>query len=288
MGFIFEAFPKIARLKRELVITEKLDGTNACVCLFPLDSPDAYDAADHDPYCLCIVPGDAPGDIPLAMYVGSRKRWIAPEGTARLDKGCDNFGFAGWVLDRAMEFGKLGEGRHYGEWYGEGIQRGYGVQGKRFALFNCNRWGPHNPNTPACCEVVVRLPTDNPDEAMAALSQHGSFQVPGFKQPEGIVVYHTASRNYYKQTVRDGRRQRVSWVQRHAGTRFPDSQELYYHGCLDALIVTIRELNAAVERLDKCGFYPASAALALHAASSGERAAICAGMLFDRWIEELP
>ena len=29
----FEGFPKIARLSREIVVTEKIDGTNARVCI---------------------------------------------------------------------------------------------------------------------------------------------------------------------------------------------------------------------------------------------------------------
>jgi hypothetical protein len=36
----FEAFPKIPRLKRDMVITEKIDGTNACVLI--------EDCTDHD------------------------------------------------------------------------------------------------------------------------------------------------------------------------------------------------------------------------------------------------
>lgn len=205
MGYIFEAFPKIARYERELVITEKLDGTNAQVAFFSLDTEDDLAAAHGDPYCMDIFPGAESGDSALAMYVGSRQRWIAPEGTEGLDKGCDNFGFARWALENRAELAKLGEGRHYGEWYGEGIQRGYGIQGKRFALFNCNRWGPHNPSTPACCEVVERLNVGLLEKAtvgdcMNFLDTFGSQHVPGFPKPEGIVIYHTASRTYYKQT----------------------------------------------------------------------------------------
>ena len=37
---------------------------------------------------------------------------------------------------------ELGEGVHRGEWWGNGIQRGYGLQNgdKRFSLFNVHRW----------------------------------------------------------------------------------------------------------------------------------------------------
>ena len=32
-------------------------------------------------------------------------------------------------------------GRHFGEWWGSGIQRGYGLDEKTFSLFNAYRWG---------------------------------------------------------------------------------------------------------------------------------------------------
>lgn len=197
----FEAFPKIARLKRELIITEKLDGTNAQVAIFSLATPELFEAAKADPYCIALTHGKANGDVPTALYVGSRTRWIAPEGMPGLGKGCDNFGFARWVVDNLAEIEKLGHGRHYGEWYGGNIQRGYGLTEKRFALFNTGRWGAHNPETPACCKVVTRLNTQDPDEAIAILRMQGSQHVPGWMAPEGIVVYHTASRTQFKMTL---------------------------------------------------------------------------------------
>lgn len=204
--FEFQPFDKIARLRRELVITEKLDGTNAQVAIFPLDDEVDYADATCDPYCIDIMDSGRSGDSPLAMYAGSRKRWIAPEGTPGLPKGCDNFAFARFVSDNARELFQLGEGRHFGEWYGQGIQRGYGLHEKRFALFNTARWGAHNPNTPACCEVVPTLNyidgfrSDDPEEVMTYLFANGSVAVPGWPMPEGVVVYHTASRTLYKQT----------------------------------------------------------------------------------------
>ena len=116
-------------------------------------------------------------------------------------KGTDNFGFARWADENRYELLKLGPGRHYGEWYGVGIQRGYGLDEKRFALFNTARWGDHNPNTPACCEVVHTFPSGTePDEAMEDLATTGSQHVLGYSRPEGVVVYHTASRTLFKQT----------------------------------------------------------------------------------------
>jgi hypothetical protein len=190
----FEAFPKIPRLKKGVVITEKIDGTNAQIALFSLDSAEAQARALEDHHCLHIFPGQTSGDSALALYAGSRSRWIRPE------KSADNFGFAAWVVENRDELVKLGPGRHYGEWYGLGIQSGYGLDHRRFALFNVARWNPENPNKPACCEVVPVLPTEDADEAMQMLHENGSYASSGFKRPEGIVVYHSGSRQLYKRT----------------------------------------------------------------------------------------
>ena len=179
--------------------TEKLDGTNSQIML-TYEYRDGL-VGDIEDYVLASFPTE---EGRLFMLAGSRKRWIAPESTImhmeEPVKGTDNFGFARWVQDNADELSKLGEGRHYGEWYGKGIQRGYGLDEKRFALFNVARWGSHNPNTPACCQVVPILECKDPDEAMQLLATSGSVAAPGFAYPEGIVVYHTASRTLYKET----------------------------------------------------------------------------------------
>lgn len=206
--FDFEAFPKIARLKREQIITEKLDGTNAQVCIFELETDEQHEAAFNDQYCINVWHGAENGDSPIAMYAGSRKRWITPEGVVEnidgtIKKGTDNFAFAAWVRDNSNDLRKLGPGQHFGEWYGNGIQRGYRLAEKRFALFNVARWGDHNPNTPDCVEVVKNLTPmckGDPDLAMDILNEEGSYSVPGFMNPEGIVIFHTASRTLYKQT----------------------------------------------------------------------------------------
>jgi hypothetical protein len=166
----FEPFPKLARLRKAVVITEKLDGTNAQV----------------------IITDDG------LIAAGSRTRLIYP------GKETDNFGFAAWVQDNKEELLKLGPGRHFGEWYGRGIQRGYGLSERRFALFNTVRWGSHNPNTPSCVEVVPVLSpqgtVDTVEWVLDNLRKRGSHAVPGFMNPEGIVVYHTASNTMYKRT----------------------------------------------------------------------------------------
>ncbi len=189
----FQEFPKIARLKRECMISEKIDGTNAQIVIAPREKVNTG-AAD--------VPWITFNDD-FAMAAGSRSRYLTP--TKDGSKG-DNFGFAKWVQEHAGELWTLGEGRHYGEWWGSGIQRGYGLTEKRFSLFNAWRWNDDNPNRPACCHVVPVLytgpfSTDATADALERLRAHGSVASPGFMKPEGIVTFLSAARAYFKQTL---------------------------------------------------------------------------------------
>lgn len=166
----FSGFPKIPRYNRAVVITEKIDGTNAQI----------------------YIPEDG-----SKCFAGSRNRWITTES--------DNYGFARWVQEHNEELLKLGPGQHFGEWWGAGIQRRYGLDGKRFSLFNTARWGAHNP-PPSCCSVVPVLgwgqaASVDVTEILKALAENGSVAAPGFMKPEGIVVYHTHSKSMYKMTL---------------------------------------------------------------------------------------
>lgn len=162
----FEPFPKIGRLSRECMITEKIDGSNAQICITPEGK----------------------------ILAGSRSRWLTPEK--------DNFGFAKWVLENETELRRgLAVGRHFGEWWGLGIQRRYGLLEKRFSLFNAHRWTENPP--PTCCSVVpvlYRGPFDSREieKAMATLSLGGSLAAPGFMNPEGIIIFHQGV--YFKKT----------------------------------------------------------------------------------------
>lgn len=181
MSAEFVEFPKMPRLSREVVVTEKIDGTNAQVHVVTLDGYPAVGA---------VWQRDG-----LAIYAGSRTRWITPEQ--------DNFGFAAWVRDNGDELAKLGPGSHFGEWWGAGIQRRYGLAEKRFSLFNVDRWGVERP---ACCYVVPVLyrglfDTFEIDTALERLVFQGSVAAPGFMQPEGVVVYHMAGRIGFKKTI---------------------------------------------------------------------------------------
>jgi hypothetical protein len=188
----FEPFPKLARLSRGCTITEKLDGTNAQI-IIEADDRDTP-IADHE----VIVPHDC---VDYRIAAGSRTRLIRP------GKDTDNYGFAQWVWENASELVKLGPGRHFGEWYGRGIQRTYGLAERRFALFDTSRWPEQRPR-PACVDVVPVLHEGEFDTNIIKLSllklkEVGSQAVPGFMNPEGIVVYHSASHASFKKTFDD-------------------------------------------------------------------------------------
>jgi RNA ligase-like protein len=215
----------MARLSRECVITEKIDGTNAQI--FILSSID-YEILAKEAHALgkpIPTPAEFVGDF--VLIAGSRTRWIRPKNPG--EKGDpDNYGFAAWVRANADELVKLGPGKHFGEWYGAGINSAYGlVNGdRRFALFNTSRWFRSSPDEnlpgvsrydessdmgalvagPACCYVVPVLyrgafTTAAIELTLNILETFGSKAVPGFMKPEGIVVYHIASGTLFKKTI---------------------------------------------------------------------------------------
>ena len=180
---IFEAFPKIGRLKRDCLVTEKIDGSNAQIGIIKDDGNTSGAVAYDGGY---------------AMFAGSRSRWLQP------GKTTDNFGFAGWVVDNSSALFALGEGRHFGEWWGLGIQRGYGLTERRFSLFNPYRW--KDDVRPACCHVVPILYQGVFDSAaiegtIETLKDVGSYARPGFGNPEGIIVWHSATKTYFKRLI---------------------------------------------------------------------------------------
>jgi hypothetical protein len=184
----FEGFPKIARLSRECVVTEKLDGTNAQVWIRP-GVPGEFETGRDTQLEVA--------GLPAYLRAGSRTRWIS--------SADDNYGFAAWVYQHAPELAQLGFGRHFGEWWGYGINRSYDMPEKRFSLFNTHRWS--NPAVrPGCCDVVPVLAqglfdTVDIDAIMDSLAAHGSAASPGFMNPEGLVIYHTAAKTLFKKTL---------------------------------------------------------------------------------------
>lgn len=191
---LFLEFPKIGRYSREVIVTEKIDGTNGCI----------------------LIGEDG------SFNVGSRTRWITSE--------ADNFGFADWAYKNKEELIKLGPGRHFGEWWGNGINRGYGLKKgeRKFSMFNVTRWCLYgetpqpietenqDPNRiiklqdvlPACVGLVPILWRGNFDvidipNIMLELEKKGSTASPKFMQPEGIVIYHSAKGVLFKKTFKN-------------------------------------------------------------------------------------
>lgn len=188
---LFQDFPKMARFARECIITEKIDGTNAQI----------YITEDG------------------GFFTGSRTRWITPQG--------DNFGFSAWAHNHKEELMLLGPGRHFGEWWGSGIQRGYGLTKgeKRFSLFDVARWclagetpkriitadpriEKYQDILPLCCGLVPVIKRGNfeaithmANNALDELREYGSLAAPGFMRPEGIVIFHTAGSVGFKRTL---------------------------------------------------------------------------------------
>lgn len=165
----FIPFRKIPRFSRDCVITEKIDGTNASI----------YIGENGE------------------FLTASRKRWITPED--------DNYGFARWANENKEELLKLGEGHHFGEWWGQGIQRKYDMDRKVFSLFNVHRWSDDEVR-PKCCSVVPILAegmfhSNLIEEALAKLEFGGSRASEGFMKPEGIVIFHKHSSYLFKKTI---------------------------------------------------------------------------------------
>lgn len=185
----FRAWPKTPRLFRDMVITEKIDGTNAAVIIeagFLSDGQTGWcGGAFHE------------GTF-YKVGAQSRKRIITPDE--------DNFGFAGWVSRNTYALVEaLGQGTHYGEWWGSGIQRGYALTGgeKRFSLFNVHRYADVNTSALPELGLVPELyagpfDTDHVIGISEQLRASGSHAAPGFADPEGVIVFHAASRQVYK------------------------------------------------------------------------------------------
>lgn len=155
----FVGWPSIQRLSSDIVtVTEKVDGSNGVIWV----GPDKQ------------------------VLAGSRNGWL-------LD-GRENYGFAAWVAAHADTLWMLGEGYHYGEWFGCGIQRGYGLPEKRFASFEY--WRDDLPicmlKVPLLYQGIYR--NETLDEQIAILQRYGSKLVPDFMKPEGIVVQYRSAK----------------------------------------------------------------------------------------------
>jgi hypothetical protein len=187
----FKPWPKTPRFYRDVTITEKIDGTNAAVQIIPVT--ESFPPDEHLRRYVLTKDGNE-----FDLVAQSRKRVITPED--------DNAGFARWAWDNADHLvNTLGPGTHFGEWWGKGIQRNYGMDRKVFSLFNTAKWGdvlsvePDDRGLAVVPVLYEGVISDNAIQVVAdGLRQLGSVAVPGFMKPEGIVIYHQAANNVFK------------------------------------------------------------------------------------------
>lgn len=177
----FKSFSSIETInKLYMHVTQKIHGSNAQVLIY------------EEP-----VTTSAGVVLTTKIIAGSRTRWLTPDD--------DNYGFANWVQDNSAELiTKLGHGRHYGEWCGQGINSGEGLTTKMFVLFDWWRYAdamkqPDGSSTyPFLMDGVRVVPllykgryTDAMvEQIMADLKATGSHLTPAgwFMRPEGIVI----------------------------------------------------------------------------------------------------
>ena len=175
----FVEFKKITRLyEQDVCVTEKIDGTNGLVWVSE--------------------------DLSV-IRAGSRSRWISTTD--------DNYGFAKFVDENADELKKLGHGYHYGEWWGQGIQRKYGMDCKIFSLFNVKKWNDEALR-PSCCDVVPVLYSGLLTPEVLDRFSHPlersecalKYDVE-FNKPEGVMFYFTGAGIYFKAPIKKGRKE---------------------------------------------------------------------------------
>lgn len=168
----FKKFPKIQNYKKlHVLVTLKVNGTNSAIIIYK---------------------DEKTGELDLKTQ--SRTRFITPED--------DNYGFANFVYKNKEAFiNSLGEGTHFGEWYGAGINSGEGLDHKELALFDVFRYKdvvlPEFVKTVPILyhgeyskEVIEKVAED--------LKTNGSKLVEGFMRPEGMVIQFLGSNLRFK------------------------------------------------------------------------------------------
>ncbi len=173
----FIKYLKTKRFTSNIIITEKIDGTNAQL---------VWDE-DHQ-----------------ILRCGSRNRYL------NYSYEPDNFGFAAWV-DKNREvltkYFKDFDYPIYGEWWGKGIQRGYEVDQKYFSIFHTGLFGDKIPQE--LYNIGVRyvpvlyegLNVDDPIHTIYhQLFDQGSKLKYNYMNPEGICIFFKDTGTIFKMT----------------------------------------------------------------------------------------
>lgn len=171
----FTKYSKTPRFTKNIVITEKTDGTNAQLI---------FDEERNE------------------LRAGSRNRHVVV--------GDDNFGFASWLEENREILTKyFGHFNYpiYGEWWGRGIQRGYGRNDKYFSIFRTGLFGKEMPEELTNIGVqYVPILYEGPNlrdiiwDRFHHLKEFGSKAVPGYDDPEGICIFFKETNTVYKMT----------------------------------------------------------------------------------------
>ncbi len=201
----FQPYPKTTRLfgDKNIVVSEKIDGSNAAIQIIPITNlnrvmtteGELITLFDNDLAKITATVFDS-----VVVVAQSRNRIITP------GPNTDNANFALWVQENAEGLVEaLGTGIHRGEWWGNGIQRGYGLQNgdKRFSLFAIDRYKDRPLQAVSGLATVPELyrgpfDTDEIKAAVDDLIEEGSYASPGYQKAEGVIVYHEASRQVFK------------------------------------------------------------------------------------------
>lgn len=173
---MFEAWPKIPRHNgNTITISEKIDGTNAAIL------------------------------IEQGKMVECQSR------TRIIDRHNDNFGFANWAWDNQERIENLlGEGRHFGEWAGPGIQKNpLNLLEKTFFLFDTHRWHQklniheNHGNIKSVPELYVgEFSPGIITYVMHKLNLKTYCHQNKSMESEGIIIYYHSSRSYEKLTFK--------------------------------------------------------------------------------------
>lgn len=172
-NFEFIEWPKTPHLYREMVLSEKIDGQNG------------------------------------GLHFDREGNWAVQSRSRFIDEQTDINGFYQWVeSNHRTLFEDLGEGIHFGEWWGYKIRRGYDCKpGERyFSLFNTRRWSGLTFKTPNLAVVPILFEGTIKEQTIGgifqfwtiALKQEGSFAKPGYTKPEGLVIYHKEADQMFK------------------------------------------------------------------------------------------
>ncbi len=208
--------PKLKRfgitpeLFSEATLCERIDGHTVGIHIEPLKTDPASGEV-----------GVRAGDV---MFMGATQHaqfyrvWVQNRNRIITPDQRDVAGVAAWAQAHAAQLAEtLGPGIHFGEWWGYKICRGYGLGpgDRRFSLFNTMRWsfidGTQVPSlyiSPVLWEGDLGQGWGTIVEEMDKLLAGGSVAAPGYRHPEGVILYHHGADTMMQHTFPNNSRKR--------------------------------------------------------------------------------